>query len=86
MQFWAPQSKEDVGSTQRKATKLVEGLKVMSYEERLRMLGSSGLEKRRPRGDLAAPHSSLRGGTEGGAGLCSLRPDVGTHGEAQTGH
>lgn len=40
------------------------------------MLGSSGLEKRRPRGDLAAPRSSLKGGTEGDAGLCSLRPGI----------
>ena len=90
MQFWAPQFKKEVKvleCIQRRATKLVKGLKGMSYEEQLRTLGLSSLQKRRLRGDLIALYSFLRRASgEGGAELFSLYPVIHTHGNGSKLH
>ena len=54
VQLWGLQHKnmDLLEQVQRKATKMIKGLKHLSYKDRLRGLGLFSLEKRRLQGDL----------------------------------
>ena len=55
IQVWSPYLRKDIDKlerVQRRATKLIEGYRNFSYEDRLRKTGLMSLEKRRVRGDF----------------------------------
>jgi len=55
VQAWNPYVKTDIDTMeriQRRATRMVQGMKKLSYAERLRVLGLQTLEQRRVRGDM----------------------------------
>ena len=73
VQLWVPQSMRDMDMLERvqqRASKVMKGLKHLTYEERLRELGLFSLEKRR---NLINVYEYLIGGHKGvGARLLSV--------------
>ena len=64
MPVWSSHLKKDIECLeriQRKATKLVKGLKRKSYEERLNVLKLHSLQQRRLRGDLIEAYKIFTG-------------------------
>src|SRR6218665_13665 len=66
IQVWSPYLKhymEKLEKVQRRATKMIQGYKDLSYEERLIMIrcGLTRLEKRRSRGDLIEAYKIITG-------------------------
>ena len=64
IQVWSPYRVKDIKcleDVQRRATKMVEGINRLSYDERLQKLGLTTLEARRKRGDLIEIYKLLTG-------------------------
>ena len=64
VQMGSPQHRRDTDlleHIQRRATKMIQGMKQLSYEDRLRELGLFCLEKRRLRDDLIVAFQYLMG-------------------------
>jgi len=84
VQLWSPQHKKDMDvlkRVQRRAMKMIRGLQYLSYEDRLKELGLSSLEKRRLWRDLIAASQYLKGAYwKDGEGLFTRVCSDGTRG------
>ena len=66
IQVWSPYLRKDrsidmIERVQRRATKMIEVLRKLGYDERLRKTGLISLEKRRVRGDLIRIFRMIKG-------------------------
>ena len=64
VQFWSPYYRMDIKmleSVQRRMTKMIQGIRNLSYEDTLRHLKLHSLERRRVRGDLIEVYKWMRG-------------------------
>ena len=64
VQAWAPwcqKDKELLENVQKRAVRMISGLKSEDYEDRLKELGLTSLEERRHRADKALVHSVMHG-------------------------
>jgi len=72
IQMWRPYLRKNIDKmerVQRRATKMIYGLKKVSYEKRLERLGLTTLEQRRDRGDAIEMFKMFRG-------FCKIKPDT----------
>ena len=68
VQFWSPYYRMDINrleSIQRRMTKMICGMRNLSYEERLKRLNLHSLERRRVRGDLIEVYKWIMGLNKG---------------------
>ena len=62
--MWSPQYRRDIDlleCVQRRATKMIQGMKCLSYEDRMKELELFSMEKRRVQGDLIVACQYLKG-------------------------
>ena len=82
VQFWSPQLRKDIDQmerVQRRATKMIPEIRNKTYQERLKELHLTTLERRRLRGQLIETFKYRHGFTNASpVGLFDSYPDTGT--------